>query len=114
MYRIALGLEYDGATFSGWQAQSSPQLETVQENLEAALSRIAAHPIKTICAGRTDAGVHATNQVVHFDSPVNRGKKHGRRALTVFCRHQFVLFGLKMSIAGFTPGLVLWLAIINT
>ena len=75
MYRIALGLEYDGATFSGWQAQSSPQIETVQENLEAALSRIAAHPIKTICAGRTDAGVHAINQVVHFDSPVNRGIK---------------------------------------
>ena len=74
MYRIALGLEYDGATFSGWQAQSSPRLETVQENLEAALSQIAAS-IKTICAGRTDAGVHATNQVVHFDSPVNRGEE---------------------------------------
>jgi len=75
MHRIALGLEYDGATFSGWQAQSSPQLETVQGRLEAALSRIAAHPIKTICAGRTDAGVHAINQVVHFDSRVNRGEK---------------------------------------
>ena len=75
MNRIALGLEYDGATFSGWQAQSSPKLETVQGSLETALSRIAAHPIKTICAGRTDAGVHAINQVVHFDAPLNRGEK---------------------------------------
>lgn len=63
--RIALGIEYSGENYCGWQRQThSP---SVQENLEIALSRIAAQPIKVFCAGRTDTGVHATGQVVHFD-----------------------------------------------
>ncbi len=73
--RIALALEYDGSAFSGWQKQSSPELATVQGALESALSQIADCPISSHCAGRTDAGVHATCQVVHFDSPVDRGDK---------------------------------------
>ena len=73
--RIALGLEYDGSSFSGFQKQSSPVLPTVQGSLEAAVSRVANTPVTTTCAGRTDAGVHATGQVVHFDTPVDRGKK---------------------------------------
>ncbi|MDX9993842.1 MAG: tRNA pseudouridine(38-40) synthase TruA [Rhodocyclaceae bacterium] len=68
--RFALGLEYDGAGFSGWQSQ--PGGNTVQDALEAALSAIAAAPVRVVCAGRTDAGVHALGQVVHFDSPVER------------------------------------------
>jgi tRNA pseudouridine38-40 synthase len=70
--RIALALEYEGSHFFGWQAQRQSRLLTVQETLEAALSRIAATPIKAICAGRTDTGVHASHQVVHFDTPVAR------------------------------------------
>lgn len=73
--RIALALEYDGAAFSGWQKQSSPVSSTVQGSIEAALSQIADSPISTTCAGRTDAGVHATCQVIHFDTPVDRGIK---------------------------------------
>ena len=68
--RIALGLEYDGSAFSGWQTQ--PGGGTVQDVLEAALSQIAGVPLSTVCAGRTDAGVHATGQVVHFDTEVER------------------------------------------
>jgi tRNA pseudouridine38-40 synthase len=68
--RIALGLEYDGAAFSGWQSQ--PGGNTVQDVLEAALSRIAGMPIRVVCAGRTDAGVHALSQVAHFDTSVDR------------------------------------------
>lgn len=68
--RIALGLEYDGAGFSGWQSQ--PGGNTVQDVLESALTCIAAAPIRTICAGRTDAGVHALAQVVHFEAPLER------------------------------------------
>lgn len=68
--RIALGLEYDGAGFSGWQSQ--PGGNTVQDVLEAALSRIAGAPIRVHCAGRTDAGVHALAQVVHFDVTTER------------------------------------------
>ena len=74
-YRIALGIEYDGSSYSGWQCQKSPKVVTIQGHIDAALSKIADSDIKTICAGRTDAGVHATNQVVHFDSPVDRGVK---------------------------------------
>ena len=66
--RVALGIEYHGGAYAGWQAQRSPDVTTVQETLEAALSRVADHPVSTVCAGRTDAGVHASAQVVHFDT----------------------------------------------
>ena len=75
MHRIALGIEYDGSPYSGWQIQSSSNLETVQGKIEEALAKVADQRIKTFCAGRTDAGVHATSQVVHFDSLINRGVK---------------------------------------
>lgn len=68
--RIALGVEYFGAAFHGWQSQAGGA--TVQDALEAALGKIAGVPVATLCAGRTDAGVHATQQVVHFDAPVER------------------------------------------
>jgi tRNA pseudouridine38-40 synthase len=68
--RYALGIEYDGTDFSGWQRLSEGR--TVQGVLEAALSFVAAHPVEVVCAGRTDAGVHASGQVVHFDSAAAR------------------------------------------
>ncbi len=69
--RFALTLSYDGSAFHGWQVQ--PQgLATIQAALEAALGQIAAHPVHTVAAGRTDAGVHATAQVVHFDTTAKR------------------------------------------
>jgi tRNA pseudouridine38-40 synthase len=68
--RIALGLEYDGAPFAGWQTQ--PGGRGVQDALEQALAGIAGHPVRVTAAGRTDAGVHATLQVVHFDTSAAR------------------------------------------
>jgi tRNA pseudouridine38-40 synthase len=68
--RLALGISYNGQTYEGWQSQ--PSGRTVQDRLEAALSEFAAQPISTVCAGRTDAGVHALMQVVHFDARVRR------------------------------------------
>ena len=68
--RIALGLEYDGAAFTGWQTQ--PDGRGVQDAVERALASIAGMPTATICAGRTDTGVHALDQVVHFDTDVTR------------------------------------------
>ena len=68
--RIALGIEYDGTDFLGWQRLSHGR--SVQRAVEAALSFVAAHPVDVTCAGRTDAGVHARCQVVHFDSTVER------------------------------------------
>ena len=73
--RIALRVEYNGAKFSGWQKQKSPSLATVQGALELALSKVADSTIVVVCAGRTDSGVHATAQIVHFDTPINRGLK---------------------------------------
>lgn len=70
--RIALGIEYEGTRFHGWQRQEKPELLTLQDELEQALSTIAAQPITAICAGRTDKGVHATGQVVHFDTTAQR------------------------------------------
>jgi tRNA pseudouridine38-40 synthase len=70
MTRIALGLQYDGRAWHGWQSQ--PHRQTVQDALEVALSRFADRPIRTACAGRTDAGVHALGQVVHFDTEAVR------------------------------------------
>jgi len=72
--RIACGVEYDGAGFSGWQRQHSG-VRTVQASLERALAAVADHPVAITCAGRTDAGVHATTQVFHFDTRAGRSEK---------------------------------------
>ena len=73
MGRISLGIEYDGASVHGWQRQKD--VASVQEYLEKALTVIANKPIIVFCAGRTDAGVHATGQIVHFDSDVERPER---------------------------------------
>ena len=70
MTRIALGIVYDGQAWQGWQTQ--PHRQTVQDSVEAALSKFTAHPGATVCAGRTDTGVHALNQVVHLDTDITR------------------------------------------
>jgi tRNA pseudouridine38-40 synthase len=69
-FRVALIVAYDGTGLEGWQTQ--PHRRTVQDLLEQALSSIAREPIATTCAGRTDAGVHASRQVVHFDTQAAR------------------------------------------
>jgi tRNA pseudouridine38-40 synthase len=68
--RLALGVSYRGTAYQGWQSQSSGQ--TVQDRLELALSTFADQPVRTLCAGRTDAGVHGLNQVVHLDTALER------------------------------------------
>lgn len=71
--RVACGVEYDGTAFSGWQWQEGAR--TVQAAVEHALARVADQPVRVHCAGRTDAGVHALNQVFHFDSAAVREEK---------------------------------------
>src|SRR5690349_15884721 len=68
--RLALGLEYDGSRFLGWQTQ--PEGGAVQDALESALAGIAGSSVDVTCAGRTDRGVHAREQVVHFDTDAER------------------------------------------
>jgi tRNA pseudouridine38-40 synthase len=73
MPRFAMGLEYDGNSYRGWQTQASAS--SVQAQVEKALSFVAGHPIEVYAAGRTDAQVHATCQVIHFDANVDRGER---------------------------------------
>ena len=79
--RFALGVEYDGSDFSGWQRLNRPGEPerrgepTLQASVEEALSFVAGHPVEVVCAGRTDAGVHAACQVVHFDSSAARAPR---------------------------------------
>ena len=70
LQRWALGISYNGQGYEGWQSQ--PSGRTVQDQLETALSQFAAEPVATVCAGRTDAGVHGLMQVVHFDTRLQR------------------------------------------
>lgn len=72
--RVALVFEYDGAAFHGWQYQKSG-IPSVEAELSRATAKVANHPVDLICAGRTDAGVHASYQVVHFDTPSLRNRR---------------------------------------
>ncbi len=71
--RIALGLEYDGTSYNGWQRQRNQT--GVQQRVEEALSGVADETIEVVCAGRTDTGVHASGQVVHFDTRSERSRR---------------------------------------
>jgi tRNA pseudouridine38-40 synthase len=73
--RLACRIEYDGSRFNGWQSQALPGVLAVQDVLESGLSAVANEAIRVQCAGRTDAGVHAFFQVIHFDAPVARSRK---------------------------------------
>lgn len=79
---IALGIEYRGTAFCGWQVQ--PDCPNVQSALESALSQFADHPVSVICAGRTDAGVHATHQVVSFETDAERNPDGWIRGVNSF------------------------------
>ena len=80
--RIALGLSYNGSAYQGWQSQLSGN--TVQDKLELALARFSVQPVRTLCAGRTDAGVHALMQVVHFDTQLRRETASWVRGVNAF------------------------------
>jgi tRNA pseudouridine38-40 synthase len=105
--RVVLGIAYRGTAYSGWQSQ--PGGRTVQDHVDAALSAFAASPLKSVCAGRTDAGVHALNQVVHFDTDVVRAPDAWVRGTNRFlppdiavqwCRFAPASFHSRASAAG--------------
>lgn len=83
--RIALGVSYNGQTYNGWQSQKDGN--TVQDKLEAALGRFATQEVSTLCAGRTDSGVHGLMQVVHFDTPLQRPDSSWVRGTNTFLPH---------------------------
>jgi tRNA pseudouridine38-40 synthase len=71
--RIACAVEYDGSAFCGWQRQDHAR--SVQAEVEAALSQVADHEVRVVCAGRTDSGVHASRQIIHFDTRAQRSER---------------------------------------
>jgi tRNA pseudouridine38-40 synthase len=81
-HRIALGVSYVGSAYKGWQSQ--PGGGTVQDALEAALAAFAVQPLRVVCAGRTDAGVHGLNQVVHLDTDLDRASFSWVRGTNTF------------------------------
>src|SRR5690606_39698509 len=98
MPRVALGLAYDGEPWQGWQTQ--PGGLTVQDALEAALAQFLAHATPTICAGRTDTGVHALCQVVHVDTEAQRSSED-RKSTRLNSSHvkiSYAVFCLKKKI----------------
>jgi len=91
--RLALGIEYDGSRFLGWQTQ--PGGGTVQDVLQAALTAIAGQEVKVVCAGRTDRGVHACEQVVHFDPPATRPESAWVRGVNAILPESIAVLWLR-------------------
>jgi tRNA pseudouridine38-40 synthase len=97
--RLALGVAYRGTAYHGWQSQ--PDGRTVQDHVEQALSAFADRPVTVVCAGRTDAGVHALNQVVHLDAPVEREAFSWVRGGNRFLPKDIALQWCRAAPAGF-------------
>ncbi|QHE88820.1 tRNA pseudouridine(38-40) synthase TruA [Hydrogenophaga sp. BPS33] len=98
--RIALGVSYNGRAYDGWQSQ--PSGRTVQDHLESALARFSAQDtVKTLCAGRTDAGVHGLMQVVHFDTPVERAENAWVRGTNSFLPDTIAVQWARTAAASF-------------
>jgi tRNA pseudouridine38-40 synthase len=87
--RLALGISYNGLAYQGWQSQSSGQ--TVQDKLEKALSQFTGQKVSTLCAGRTDAGVHGLMQVIHFDTPAERPQGNWVRGPNALLPHDIAV-----------------------
>ena len=101
VYKIALGIEYDGSKYYGWQRQN--EVRSVQEKLEKALSQVANEPITVFCAGRTDAGVHGTGQVVHFETTALR--KDAAWTLGVNARrYRYIIYNHRLRPAVLSKG----------
>ena len=92
--RVALGIEYDGSEYYGFQKQKSTK-QTIQGNLENSISKVANHSIKTFCSGRTDAGVHAFMQVVHFDTESRRSTREWVRGINSYLPHDIKVLWSK-------------------
>ncbi len=99
MTRIVLGIEYDGSAFFGWQWQVSGR--TVQDELQKALSVVANHPVTVQCTGRTDTGVHALEQVVHFETDAIRDDKAWLMGTNANLPSDVRVIWIKLAVADF-------------
>ncbi len=99
IFRYAAGIEYDGSAYCGWQRQR--HCDSVQQALEDALSSVAAEPLTARCAGRTDAGVHATAQVIHFDTSATRSEDNWLRGCNANLPRDVRCLWVRAAPAGF-------------
>ncbi|MCK5728146.1 MAG: tRNA pseudouridine(38-40) synthase TruA [Methylococcales bacterium] len=99
MTRIVLAIEYDGSHFHGWQYQINTR--TVQQVVEAALSKVANQPIRVFCTGRTDSGVHALAQIIHFDTETNRDLQAWLRGGNCFLPDDVRIIWVKEAVDDF-------------
>lgn len=97
--RVALGISYNGQAYQGWQSQLSGL--TVQDKLEAALAKFTQHKVSTLCAGRTDSGVHGLMQVVHFDTVVQREPNSWVRGTNAYLPADIAVQWAQVVPAGF-------------
>jgi tRNA pseudouridine38-40 synthase len=97
--RVVLGVSYRGQAYQGWQSQ--PSGNTIQDKLEGALARFADRPLRTVCAGRTDTGVHALNQVVHLDTDAVRTESSWVRGTNRFLPPDIAVQWCKLTDEGF-------------
>ena len=102
--KVALGVEYFGKNFHGWHVQKSG-LRTVQSVVEFALAKVANHPVRVFCSGRTDSGVHAVEQVIHFETDTIRTDRAWLFGGNVNLPSDVTLSGLRLSVMTFMPGL---------
>ena len=93
-FRIALGVEYEGTNYFGFQKQKSTK-QTIQGSLEESISRVADHKVKTFCSGRTDAGVHAFMQVMHFDTKAVRSSIEWSRGINSYLPKTLEFYGQR-------------------
>lgn len=95
--RWVAGVEYNGALFKGWQKQKHHPGPSIQESLEVAISKVANHKVDVVCAGRTDAGVHASAQVIHFDSFANRTERSWKLGVNSTLPHGVCLNWIQLA-----------------
>ena len=103
--KVALGVEYFGKNFHGWQIQKSG-LRTVQSEVELALSEVANHPVRVFCSGRTDSGVHAIEQVIHLKLKLLEQTELGFLVEMLTFLVMSTSNGLRLSLKTFMQGLV--------
>jgi tRNA pseudouridine38-40 synthase len=96
---VVLGVSYRGQAYQGWQSQ--PGGQTIQDQLERALGKFADQPLRTVCAGRTDTGVHALNQVVHLDTEIAREPQSWVRGTNRFLPDDIAVQWCKLTDDGF-------------
>src|SRR3990167_7866417 len=93
--RYVAKVEYNGSHYHGWQEQTDSRLLTLSRCMTQAVSKVANHPVALICAGRTDAHVHATGQVIHFESTAQRTEHNWLQGINSYLSHDIALTWIK-------------------